>query len=260
LAAAAYNRTMPRTIPDKCRLLHGPYRPPRLHVGARTDCLMRGTVVITSWTDARISWPRCLPLQTKGHPSLLLDDELARAVRTEAAAAIRFWWGISHRVVRRWRRLLDVTRTNNPGTHRLVQASAEAGAEAIRAKEWTEEERDAKRRLAKKLKLVRHIKPGYHGPRWTEEQEQLLGTLPDSEVALRTGRTEYAVRLEREQMGLPNPESRAWTPEELWHLGTATDGRVAERIGRTPSAVTQRWKLGRAAALQATNLRRPARR
>ena len=107
---------------------------------------------------------RCLPVGTKGHPSLLLDDELARAVRTEAAAAIRFWWGVSHGVVRHWRKVLEVTRTNNPGTHRLVQANAEAGAEAIKAKEWTDEERDAKRRLAKKLKLVRHIKPGFHGP------------------------------------------------------------------------------------------------
>jgi hypothetical protein len=29
----------------------------------------------------------------KGHPALLLDDELARAVRTEAKAAVGFWWG-----------------------------------------------------------------------------------------------------------------------------------------------------------------------
>jgi hypothetical protein len=83
---------MPR-IPYKCRLFHAPYRPPRLHVGSRADCLMRGTVVITSWTDAKISWPRCWPLEGKSHPSLLVDDELARAVRTEAAAAVCYWWG-----------------------------------------------------------------------------------------------------------------------------------------------------------------------
>jgi hypothetical protein len=71
---------------DKQRLLHGPYRPPALRVGDRTDCLMRGTVIITSWTDARISWPRCRRPVGNSHPSLLLDTELARAVRTEAAA------------------------------------------------------------------------------------------------------------------------------------------------------------------------------
>jgi hypothetical protein len=49
---------------------------------------MRGTVVITSWTDARISWPRCRRPVGKSHPSLLLDTELARAVRTEAAVGV----------------------------------------------------------------------------------------------------------------------------------------------------------------------------
>jgi hypothetical protein len=61
-----------------------------------------------------------------------------------------------------------------------------------------------------------------------------------SDVARRTGRTENAVRIKREKMGLPNLESRAWTPEELSQLGTATDARVAERIGRTASAVAQK--------------------
>jgi hypothetical protein len=81
---------MPRQ-PEKCRLLHGPYQAPALRAGDRTDCLLRGTVVITSWTDARISWPRCRRPVGKSHPSLLLDDELARAVRTEAAAAVIHW-------------------------------------------------------------------------------------------------------------------------------------------------------------------------
>src|SRR5260370_41255720 len=51
---------MPR-IPDKHKLLHGPYRPPRLYVGAVADCNLRGTVVITSWTKALISWPAGCP-------------------------------------------------------------------------------------------------------------------------------------------------------------------------------------------------------
>jgi hypothetical protein len=223
---------MPRN-PEKCRLLHGPYRAPSLKRGDRADCHLRGTAKITSWTSARIAWPRCLPLNSKGHPALLLDDELARAVRTEAAAAVCYWWGVSHGAVERWRKALDVTRTNNPRTHELMLEASRAGAEGIKAREWTDEERDAKRRLAKRLKLARHIKPGYHGPLWTAEQKQLLGTLPD--VARRTGRSENAVRIMREKMGLPNPESSAWTAEELAQPGTATDAKVADRIGRTPS-------------------------
>jgi hypothetical protein len=188
-------------MPDKCRLLHGPYRPAALHVGDRADCLMRGTVVITSWTDARISWPRC-KRQGKSHPSLLLDDELARAIRTESLAAVCYWWGASRAVVQQWRRLLDVTRTNNPGTHRLQRASAHAGAEAMKAKEWTDAEIDAKSDLARRLNLGQYLKPGYHGPRWTPAQKKLLGKLTNAEVAARIGRTVGAVRQKRNLAGI----------------------------------------------------------
>jgi hypothetical protein len=75
-------------ILDKQRLLHGPYQAPALRVGDRTDCLLRGTVVITGWTAARISWPRCRRPVGNSHPSLLLEAELARADRTEAATAV----------------------------------------------------------------------------------------------------------------------------------------------------------------------------
>jgi hypothetical protein len=40
---------MPR-IPNKRELLHRPYRLPRLHAADRADCLMRGTLVVASWT------------------------------------------------------------------------------------------------------------------------------------------------------------------------------------------------------------------
>jgi hypothetical protein len=200
---------------------------------------MRGTVVITSWTDARIPWLRC-KRQGKSHPSLFLDDELARAVRAESAAAICYWWGISQGVVHRWRRFLDVTRTNNPGTHRLVKANAQAGAEAAKSKEWTGEERAAKSELARRLDFGRYLKPGYHGPRWTAKERRMLGKLPDDEVAQRIGRTVGAVRVKRVELGLANPESRAWTAKEIALLGTVTDGKVAERIGRTRSAVSQK--------------------
>jgi hypothetical protein len=36
----------------------------------------------------------------------------------------------------------------------------------------------------------------------------LLGRLPDDEVARRTGRSWNAVRLKREELGIPNPQRR----------------------------------------------------
>ena len=137
----------------------------------------------------------------RSHPSLLLENELARAVRTEAVEAVRYWWGVSHGVVHRWRRFLDLTRTNNPGTNRLQRANAQAGAEAVKAKDWTEAELQAKREIAQRLVLARDLKPGYYGPRWTAAQSKLLGKLPDAEVATRIGRTGGAMRQTRNLAG-----------------------------------------------------------
>jgi hypothetical protein len=47
-----------RGVPDKFRLLHGPYEPPPLRKGDRTTCLYRDAdAVITGWSGGRISWP-----------------------------------------------------------------------------------------------------------------------------------------------------------------------------------------------------------
>jgi hypothetical protein len=97
-----------------------------------------GTVVITGLTDASISWLWCRRLEGKSHPSLFLDDELARVVGTEAAVAVAYWWRVSANVVRAWRRFLDVTRTNNPRTLWPQRASARAGAEAVKWHESTQ--------------------------------------------------------------------------------------------------------------------------
>jgi hypothetical protein len=67
------------------------------------DCL----VVVTGWTDAPISWPRALPVGWLGHPSIVVTEELARAVRLESAAAIRHWWGVSDGVIHRWRKAMS---------------------------------------------------------------------------------------------------------------------------------------------------------
>jgi hypothetical protein len=83
---------MARTVDDRMKLLHGPYKAPRLRRGDRAFCLFKDCdVVVTGWTNACIPWPRCRPLDIpRSHPSLLVNEELARAIRHESAAAIRF--------------------------------------------------------------------------------------------------------------------------------------------------------------------------
>src|SRR5262249_54870732 len=125
-----------RPVPDKCRLLFGPYRPPPLRRGQRGFCLVRDcTVVVTSWSAGRIQWPRCRALDSPGGGSgLLVDETLASAVRQESAAAVMHWWGVSAKAVWHWRKTLGLGRTDSPGPRRLIQAAALAGADKVRGK------------------------------------------------------------------------------------------------------------------------------
>jgi hypothetical protein len=167
-------------------------------------------VVVTGWTDARISWPRCRPLDVpRFHPSLLVDDELARAIRHESATALMHWWGVSSRVVWGWRRAFGVDKINCPGSQRLVRAASEMGAAQVRGKPLPPEQVERRRRTATEQGLVRNLRPGYNlGPRWSPAEVRLLGRLPDDEVAAKVGRTPDAVRQKREKLGIPNPRDR----------------------------------------------------
>jgi hypothetical protein len=101
-----------KIAPHLVQLLHGPYIAPGLKRGDQATCLFRdGDVIITGWSNGRIPWPRCrLPGSHGGGSGLLVDAELARAIRTESASAIRYWWGVSSKAVWHWRRALDVSR------------------------------------------------------------------------------------------------------------------------------------------------------
>jgi hypothetical protein len=114
---------------EKVKLLFRPYKAPRLRCGDRAFCLFRDCdVVITSLTAARISWPRCRALDSGGPGSgLLVDEELARAICQESAAAVAHWWGVSANTVALWRRALGVERLDSPGSRRLIQAASEKG-------------------------------------------------------------------------------------------------------------------------------------
>jgi hypothetical protein len=245
--AAAPSHELAMNARDRVRLLFGPYRAPRLRKGDRATCLLLDTtVIITGWTDARISWPLCRPLDNRrGRPTILPDDELARAVRHEAAAAIRHHWGVSVCVVWRWRKALGVGRMDSEGSRRLIQAAVEAGADVTRGVPLSEEECARRSRTNREKDLKRHLHPGYHGPRWTPQELALLGTLPDEEVAARIGKTPGAVRQKREELGIPNPAANSWTAEDIALLGTLSDEEVAARLGRSRTAVTQkRCQLG----------------
>jgi hypothetical protein len=123
-------------VDEKFKLLFGPYKPPSLKRGDRAFCLVRDRlVIVTTWTDAPISWPRAYaPSEKKGGgPRLLVDEELARAVRSEGAAAVGRWRRVGKETISKWRRALGVTKTNNEGSRRLVRVATAKALEATRA-------------------------------------------------------------------------------------------------------------------------------
>src|SRR5262245_57587741 len=104
--------------PAKTRLLHGPYKAPPVHVGARVTCAYRDALcVVTSISNARIPWPRgrVADAPSGGGSGLLVFGDLARAVRTESAASVRHWFGVSSKAVWHWRRALGVGLLDSAG-------------------------------------------------------------------------------------------------------------------------------------------------
>jgi hypothetical protein len=114
LAAAEYNRTMPR-IPDNCRLLHGPYRPPAGGLGKRLRCCIRGRMVVKRMSAGPIPWPQTIVCHVR---AFILCGDLVRAVRRESEVAVAYWWGVNWQTVWAWRKALGVAATTE-GTSRL---------------------------------------------------------------------------------------------------------------------------------------------
>jgi hypothetical protein len=193
---------------DKVQLLFGPYRAAALRRGDRAFCLARDCdVVITSWTAARISWPRCRSLEKHGGSGVLLDEELARAVRHESATAIMYWWGVGHGTVRWWRRTLGVKRPDPEGTRRLLREVWDKAVVANRGRKLPADQVERRRKTAIALNLGRYLRPG-RGPSWSAEELQMLGKLPDARIAALTGRAESAVRVQRSKLGIRSPRDR----------------------------------------------------
>jgi hypothetical protein len=81
---------------------------------------------------------------------------------------------------------------------------------------------------------------------WTKQDESLLGSMSDREVAERLGIGLAAVKSRRLSRGIEaaNPR-KAWTPAEKARLSKRPDATLARELGRTHLAVaTQRRMLG----------------
>jgi hypothetical protein len=209
------------TVPDRTRLLHGPYRQNRYRLGGVLFCEVRGEVVACGVSAGRIPWPVGKRGRAK---SLVVCGGLVRAVRREAAVAVCHWWGITPQTVTKWRRALGVPE-HNDGTRRLrrenapnsvlrpdVQAKARANAQMPEARAKMGAANVGKPRPAHVRAAMNHrgrkASPeartrmsAAHRRRgtvpsgtrvWSPAEDALLG-LPTKEVTERTGRTVFAV-------------------------------------------------------------------
>src|SRR5262245_20654845 len=162
---------------ERVQLLFGPYTTPRLKRGDWVTCLVRDcTVVMTSWSAGGIVRPSCRARGQSGGggSGLLVDEELSRAVRSGSAAAVMYWWGVGVHAVWRWRKALGVGRMDSAGSRRLIQAAAEQGAEGIKRREWTAEEREQYRQRAVELDLGRFLVGPRLARQWKQVELRLL--------------------------------------------------------------------------------------
>ena len=120
---------------DRFQLRFGPYRTPRYRLGQVVNCSARGQVTIVGTSRGKIPWPVGKTHRAK---SLVLFNDLERAVRREAAIAIMHWWGVCPSAVNKWRHALGIAGTNIEGSSALRRAHfAEPWAEKTRQKAWS---------------------------------------------------------------------------------------------------------------------------
>jgi hypothetical protein len=132
----------------------------------------------------------------------LMTEELRRAVLTESAIALRHWFGASRSAVNNWRKWAGVAGyATTPGSKAARLETARKGADAMREKVWTPEEREQRSAYAKETGRTYPDRWAETG--WSLYEDNQLGTAPDEVIAEKLGRTRSAVRSRRVRLGIP---------------------------------------------------------
>lgn len=229
-------------LPDveRFRLLHGPYQPPKCKVGGWLNCRRRGRVKVVAFSNGPIAWPMTRPVS--GPRSMILCGDLVKAVRQETSLAIQHWWGVNHSLVQKWRRILGVEHDNeatkqlrakwmreggigeiarpaHAATYSSPERVAEIGAkisalkkgkprpphiaEAVRkARTGARHTEESRRKMSEAVR--RHLAISPRGYQFTAEEDALLGTMPDREVAEKTGHGLMMIFHRRQRLGIPS--------------------------------------------------------
>ena len=221
---------------DPFKLHFGPYETPAFNYGDVVEDERRGTVEIVGVTNARIPWPIGRPLEKglRRQHAIILFSGLSAAVFAESSKAICHWWGVAPHTVWKWRKALDVEKRTE-GDLLLSSAnykdhvgavmrqaalptlsSPERRAKISRAKigkarpdvvrrnrqrigsKLSEETRE-KMRAAYRRRLAVAVAQGKYRP-WTAEEDNLVRSLPPSEVSRRIRRTRSSIYHRRHKL------------------------------------------------------------
>lgn len=257
--------------PDRNKLIAGPYHPPRTRAGRFLACELRGKVQVRDFSDAPIPWP--MGSDKPVRPTIIVCGDLVRALRVESLTAVSYHWGVCHSVVSKWRTALGVERMNSGTTRLLRWAVSDAMTPAVRRKLSaaakgrkvlrTPEERErwlkrlragwtprVRTRAAERMRRCMLRIKGRLGPvpnAWKPEEDRLLGTRPDREVAKLVGRSQFGVAQRRERLGIRSFYQQrslaSWTAEEDELLRSKADKTIAKLLRRSVRSVRARRRL-----------------
>lgn len=241
-------------------LIAGPYAAPACRAGDWLDDVVDGRLEVGGWTSAPISWPR---RKKTGRPSLILTAELERAVRTESAEAICYWWGVRPTKVWMWRQALGVPRANE-GTRKLLRErtgvppeAAARGRERARLPDVIERMAQTKRgkpahpNIRAALRAYALKPRAVFGPpayRWTAREDAYLrrwhGRVQGHRIAEILGRSCKAVSMRVTTLGIGSPRWQAWEDDLLRRCYETTPGNdLAEILSRTRPSIYERARV-----------------
>ena len=265
---------------ERVKLL-GKYGSPRFKYGDVVTCAIRGKVKIVGLSNGRIPWPKCR--SGKRARAIILYGALAEAVRRESVEAVKCWFGVGGFTVWKRRMALGVDRINegtsalhsrwSPETVQSDEANARRAptlhsperaakiaaanrgksrpAHVIEAVRWANLGRKASAATRQKMSEAHRRRgtqpPAMKGPPWTPEEDALLGTMRDRDVADRIGRSEGAVADRRYVLDVspfvkrkPRGQMVTWTLAKDRLLGTVSDSALARRLRCSPVIVFKR--------------------
>ena len=171
------------TDAERFRFYFGPYCAPRVQIGDRLECEIRGELVVGRWSGGPITWPQAKNPKGGGW-MLIVCDDLARAVRQESNIAVAHHFGGNVKIVAQWRKALGVGASTR-GTQELRRAwvpfmLTEEGSERGRQNGVG----SPARHVARPERCKANLKTRHPNARqWKREELALLGQISDVGVA-----------------------------------------------------------------------------